>query len=122
MRRNDLRYVFPEEPSRFDRRSRTSLGTTAPVQARTFTGCKRPHDASSLAVIRIILRSTGTDEMANGHIGTIASFRGLARHMRWPAHWNERMLNFLSRHPLGIARDQAKRDPGATLSLQRKSE
>jgi len=44
--------------------------------------------------------SCGTDEMANGQIGTVASFRGLARHMRWPAQWNERMLNFLREHPL----------------------
>lgn len=46
--------------------------------------------------------SCGTDEMANGQIGTLASFRGLARHMRWPAQWNERMLNFLRQHPLGM--------------------
>jgi len=44
--------------------------------------------------------SCGTDEMANGQIGTVASFRGLARHMRWPAQWNERMLTFLREHPL----------------------
>jgi predicted esterase len=61
--------------------------------------------------------SCGTDEMANGQIGTIASFRGLARHMRWPAQWNERMLNFLREHPLSIANDQAKRASGAMLSL-----
>ena len=62
--------------------------------------------------------SCGTDAMGNGHIGTIASFRGLARHMRWPAQWNERMLNFLREHPLGTANDQTKREPGATLSLR----
>lgn len=50
--------------------------------------------------------SCGTDEMADGQIGTVASFRGLARHMRWPARWNERMLDFLRRHPLGTANDQ----------------
>src|SRR5208282_3703244 len=65
--------------------------------------------------------SCGTDEMADGQIGTVASFRGLARHMRWPAQWNEWMLNFLRRHPLGIANDQAKREPGATLSLRQNS-
>jgi len=44
--------------------------------------------------------SCGTDEMANGQIGTVASFRGLARHMRWPTQWNDRMLTFLRDHPL----------------------
>jgi len=65
--------------------------------------------------------SCGTDEMANGQIGTVASFRGLARHMRWPAQWNERMLNFLGQHPLDMANDQAKREPGATLRLRQNS-
>jgi len=64
--------------------------------------------------------SCGTDEMANGQIGTVASFRGLARHMRWPAQWNERMLNFLREHPLGTANDQDRRESGATLSLPRR--
>jgi predicted esterase len=53
--------------------------------------------------------SCGTDEMADGQIGTVAALRGMARHMRWPAQWNERMLNFLRRHPLDKANDQAKR-------------
>jgi pimeloyl-ACP methyl ester carboxylesterase len=66
--------------------------------------------------------SCGTDEMADGQIGTVASFRGLARHMRWPARWNDRMLNFLRLHPLGIASDQDRREPETTLSLQRKSD
>ena len=66
--------------------------------------------------------SCGTDEMADGQIGTVASFRGLARHMRWPTRWNEWMLNFLRRHPLGIANDQDRREPETTLSLQRKSD
>ena len=65
--------------------------------------------------------SCGTDEMADGQIGTVESFRGLARHMRWPTQWNQLMLNFLRRHPLGIANDQAKREPGATLSLRQNS-
>jgi hypothetical protein len=54
--------------------------------------------------------SCGTDEMADGQIGTVASFRGLARHMRWPARWNEPMLNFLRRHPLGTANDKNTRE------------
>ena len=66
--------------------------------------------------------SCGTDEMADGQIGTVASFRGLARDMRWPTRWNEWMLNFLRRHPLGIANDQDRREPETTLSLQRKSD
>ena len=66
--------------------------------------------------------SCGTDEMANGKIGAVASFRGLARHMRWPASWNERMLNFLREHPLGIADNQSRREPETTLSLPRKSD
>jgi pimeloyl-ACP methyl ester carboxylesterase len=45
----------------------------------------------------------GTNEMAVGQIGTVAAWRGMARHMRWPAKWNERMLTFLRRHPLGTA-------------------
>lgn len=61
--------------------------------------------------------SCGTDEMANGQIGTIASFRGLARHVRWPAQWNERMLNFLKQHSLGSANDQARRASGGMLSF-----
>jgi dienelactone hydrolase len=65
--------------------------------------------------------SCGTDEMADGQIGTVASFRGLARHVRWPAQWNERMLDFLRQHPLGTANDQVKREPGATLSLRQNS-
>ncbi len=58
----------------------------------------------------------GTDEMADGQIGTVASFRGLARHVRWPSQWNEKMLDFLRQHPLGTANDQANPEPGATLS------
>jgi predicted esterase len=50
-------------------------------------------------------KTCGTDEMAVGQIGTLASLRGLARHMRWPADWNERMLNFLRRHPLRAEND-----------------
>jgi poly(3-hydroxybutyrate) depolymerase len=65
--------------------------------------------------------SCGTDKMGDGQIGTIAGLRGLARHMRWPAQWNESMLNFLRRHPLGIANDQLKREP-ATLSIQQSSD
>jgi len=65
--------------------------------------------------------SCGTDEMADGQIGTVASFRGLARHMRWPTQWNEWMLDFLRQHPLHIANDRAKREPGATLSLRQNS-
>jgi pimeloyl-ACP methyl ester carboxylesterase len=49
--------------------------------------------------------SCGTDEMAVGQIGTFAGLRGMVRHMRWPALWNERMLNFLRHHPLGIGND-----------------
>ncbi len=64
----------------------------------------------------------GTDEMANGQIGTVASLRGLAHHMRWPAQWNERMLNFLRLHPLGLTNDQAKRGPRATLSQRQDSD
>jgi len=44
--------------------------------------------------------SCGTDEMGLGQIGTVAALRGLARHVRWPAQWNGRMLNFLKQHPL----------------------
>ena len=44
--------------------------------------------------------SCGTDEMANGKIGTVASYRGLAHHMRWPTKWNNQMLTFLRDHPL----------------------
>jgi len=40
----------------------------------------------------------GTDEMADGQISRGASFRGLVNHMRWPADWNGRMLNFLKQH------------------------
>jgi pimeloyl-ACP methyl ester carboxylesterase len=47
----------------------------------------------------------GTDEMAVGQIGTAAALRGMMRHMRWPARWNEQMLNFLRLHPLGGAND-----------------
>ena len=65
--------------------------------------------------------SCGTDEMANGRIGTVASFRGLTRHMRWPAQWNEQMLNFLKEHPLGIANDQDRHESSAMLSLPRQS-
>jgi dienelactone hydrolase len=65
--------------------------------------------------------SCGTDEMADGQIGTVASFRGLARHVRWPAQWNERMLDFLRQHSLGTANDQVKREPGPTLSLRHNS-
>jgi poly(3-hydroxybutyrate) depolymerase len=63
----------------------------------------------------------GTDEMANGKIGTVASFRGLARHMRWPAEWNDQMLNFLRQHPLGTASEQARREPAPMLSLGQNS-
>jgi predicted esterase len=44
--------------------------------------------------------SCGTDEMANGKIGTVASYRGLAHHMRWPKQWNNKMLTFLRDHRL----------------------
>jgi len=62
--------------------------------------------------------SCGTDEMADGQIGTVAGLRAMARHMRWPAQWNQTMLNFLRRHPLGTANDQSKRQQGAAPSLQ----
>jgi len=42
----------------------------------------------------------GTDEMANGQIGKLASYRGLARHMQWPKKWNNQILTFLKAHPL----------------------
>ena len=45
-----------------DGRSRTCLGTTARCSGLDLTGRKRPHDASSLAAIRIILRSTGASD------------------------------------------------------------
>ncbi len=45
--------------------------------------------------------SCGTDEMANGQIGAIASLRGLSHHMHWPSNWNAQMLTFLKDHPLG---------------------
>src|SRR5690242_16272908 len=44
----------------------------------------------------------------------------MARHMRWPTQWNERMLNFLRRHPLGMANDPAKREPGAWPGASRR--
>jgi poly(3-hydroxybutyrate) depolymerase len=47
--------------------------------------------------------SCGTDEMADGQIGTLAGLRGVARHMQWPVQWNELILDFLRHHPLGIA-------------------
>jgi predicted esterase len=53
-------------------------------------------------------RACGTNEMAVGQIGTLPSLRGLARHTRWPADWNERMLNFLKRHPLRAVNDPVK--------------
>src|SRR5208283_5200065 len=65
--------------------------------------------------------SCGTDEMADGQIGTVASFRGLARHVRWPPQWNDRMLDFLRQHPLGTANDQVNHEPGAALSLRQNS-
>ncbi len=43
----------------------------------------------------------GTDEMADGRIGTVAGLRGMAHHVRWPVAWNGTMLNFLKQHPLG---------------------
>jgi predicted esterase len=52
-------------------------------------------------------RSCGTNEMGVGQIETLAGLRGMARHMRWPVKWNEQMLNFLRRHPLGMANDTA---------------
>ncbi len=51
--------------------------------------------------------SCGTDQMADGQIGTVAGLRGMARHMRWPVQWNELMLDFLTRHPLSVANDYA---------------
>jgi predicted esterase len=45
----------------------------------------------------------GTDEMANGKVGSIASLRGAAHHLRWPAAWNDKMLSFLREHPLHTA-------------------
>lgn len=66
--------------------------------------------------------SCGTDEMADGQIGTVAGLRGMARHIRWPAQWNGPMLNFLRRHPLGTASDQPDREPGATLTIQQNSD
>jgi pimeloyl-ACP methyl ester carboxylesterase len=56
--------------------------------------------------------SCGTDAMAVGQIGAVAGLRGIARHMRWPARWNERMLNFLRQHPLGMANHPAKARAG----------
>jgi len=52
--------------------------------------------------------SCGTNEMAVGQIGTLAAFRGMTRHMRWPIQWNQRMLDFLRLHPLGITKVLAK--------------
>ena len=66
--------------------------------------------------------SCGTDEMADGQISTVAGLRGMARHVRWPAQWNESMLNFLRRHQLGTANDQANRDPRAALTLRESSD
>ncbi len=63
--------------------------------------------------------SCGTDEMADGQIGTVASFRGLARHMRWPARWNEPMLNFLRRHPLGTANEKNPREASHETRTER---
>jgi predicted esterase len=60
--------------------------------------------------------SCGTDAMAVGQITTTAGLRGMARHMWWPAQWNEPMLNFLREHPLRSARDPAKaRAEGTSL-------
>jgi hypothetical protein len=42
----------------------------------------------------------GIDEMANAKVGSLASIRGAAHHLRWPASWNDRMLTFLKEHPL----------------------
>ena len=54
--------------------------------------------------------SCGTDEMADGKVRTIASLRGMVRHMWWPEQWNELMLNFLRLHPLGGANDRVKEE------------
>jgi hypothetical protein len=62
--------------------------------------------------------SCGTNEMAVGQIGTVAGLRGMARHMRWPAKWNERMLNFLRQHPLAIANEAKPRPVGFSQYLQ----
>jgi len=64
--------------------------------------------------------SCGTDEMADGQVGTVAGLRGMTRHMQWPTQWNELMLNFLKRHPLGIANDHTAQ--GAALSLLQNSD
>ncbi|MGO9452594.1 MAG: hypothetical protein ACLQDV_16375 [Candidatus Binataceae bacterium] len=64
--------------------------------------------------------SCGTDEMADGQVGTVAGLRGMARHMRWPTQWNELMLNFLRRHPLGVKNDHIEQS--ATLSLRQNSD
>jgi predicted esterase len=66
--------------------------------------------------------SCGTDEMADGQIGTVAGLRGMARHLRWPAQWNELMLSFLRRHPLGIANDQAKARAGGFAQSRQNSD
>jgi predicted esterase len=48
--------------------------------------------------------SCGVNEMAVGQIGTVAALRGMVRHMRWPAQWNQPMLDFLGRHSLSISK------------------
>jgi predicted esterase len=58
----------------------------------------------------------GTDEMADGQIGTFAGLRGMARHMRWPVQWNELMLGFLKRHPLDGAIESIKNAPAHVQS------
>jgi hypothetical protein len=78
-------------------------------------------DSSGLRV-RVCDDSCGTDEMADGEIGTIAGIRGMVRHMRWPDQWNELMLNFLRIHPLGGEDDSVKEESAIPFSLSQNSD
>jgi predicted esterase len=47
--------------------------------------------------------SCGTEEMGDGKVSSLGSLRGAAHHLRWPADWNDKMLDFLREHPLSGA-------------------
>ena len=51
--------------------------------------------------------SCGTDVMGDGQVSELAALRGLKHHVRWPLTWNDEMLDFLKRHPLGAAADHS---------------
>ena len=43
----------------------------------------------------------GANPLGGGSIGFWGELRGIKNHVAWPKQWNDRIFEFLQRHPLG---------------------